>query len=179
MFSEVFEQILRREGVYSDRPADRGGKTKYGVTEAVARAHGYTGEMKDLSLGWAHRIYHAAYWDPLSGDAIAAVYPHVAYELFDTGVNMGVGIAGQFLQRALNALNHRGADWGDLTVDGLVGPMTVHALQAYHDRRGGPGEDVLLAALNALQGARYIGIAEHDETQEDNVYGWLAQRVAQ
>jgi hypothetical protein len=39
------------------------------------------------------------------------------------------------------------------------------------------GETTMLIALNALQGARYIGIAEADKTQETFLYGWLRNRV--
>jgi lysozyme family protein len=36
----LIEEVVAREGGYSDHPADEGGATRWGVTEAVARAHG-------------------------------------------------------------------------------------------------------------------------------------------
>lgn len=177
-FEQAFEQLVNIEGGYVDDPADRGGKTKYGITEAVARAHGYTGAMRDMPLEVAAAIYRARYWDSLQLDAVEDWCQPLAWELFDTGVNTGVGVAGTFLQRALNALNREQKDYPDVTVDGLVGPMTLQALRRFLAKRGPEGEDVLLAALNALQGARYIAIAEADRSQERFVYGWLAHRVA-
>ncbi|HEX5130241.1 MAG TPA: glycosyl hydrolase 108 family protein [Usitatibacter sp.] len=176
-FESAFDHVVGVEGGYSDRAADRGGKTKYGITERVARAHGYQGEMRDLPLGVARDIYKAQYWDTLRLDQVAeASYP-IALELFDTGVNMGIAWAGRFLQRALNALNHQARDYADMTVDGIVGPVTVAALRAYLARRNGEGEVVLLGALNGLQAERYISIAEADPVQEENVYGWLRTRT--
>jgi len=176
-FDIAYQHVLEVEAGYSNHASDRGGATRYGVTERVARAHGYTGPMEDLPLDKAREIYKASYWDILRLDEIAVLSYPVAAELFDTGVNMGQGRAGTFLQRALNALNRQGADFADMTVDGLVGPMTIASLKAYLAKRGKSGETILLRALNALQGERYIAIAEADPKQEDFVNGWLLNRV--
>ncbi len=45
---ELIEALIEREGGYSNHPSDRGGPTKYGITEAVARAHGFSGAMRNL-----------------------------------------------------------------------------------------------------------------------------------
>ena len=44
----LIDDLIDREGGYVDHPADRGGRTCFGITEAVARAHGYDGAMRDL-----------------------------------------------------------------------------------------------------------------------------------
>jgi choloylglycine hydrolase len=51
----------------------------------------------------------------------------IAVELFDTAVNMGVGISARFLQEALNLMNRNQQDWNDLVVDGLCGKNTLIA----------------------------------------------------
>ncbi|MDZ7893623.1 MAG: putative peptidoglycan-binding domain-containing protein [Sphingobium sp.] len=63
-------------------------------------------------------------------------------------------------------------------MDGDYGSRSDAALMAYlqHSRRG--RVDVLLAAMNALQGARYLDIAERNASQEAFAYGWLLNRVA-
>ena len=37
---ELIDALIEREGGYVNHPSDRGGATKYGITEAVARAPG-------------------------------------------------------------------------------------------------------------------------------------------
>ena len=54
--------LIDREGGYADHPADKGGPTCFGVTEAVARAHGYAGPMRNLPRAEAAAIYRRIYW---------------------------------------------------------------------------------------------------------------------
>jgi lysozyme family protein len=42
----LIDKVIMLEGDFSDHPADRGGPTRWGVSEAVARAHGYAGDMR-------------------------------------------------------------------------------------------------------------------------------------
>jgi len=166
--------LIDREGGYADNAADKGGPTCFGITEAVARAHGYAGPMRQLPREEAAAIYRRLYWLRPHLDEIAARAPRIAAELFDTGVNMGPAVAITFLQRALTALNRGGKDYPDLTPDGRVGPATLAALDAFLKIRGSSpqvgmgggdqqrngGETVLLRALEALQGERYLRLAE-------------------
>ena len=39
----LIDALIDREGGFVDNPADKGGPTCFGITEAVARAHGYAG----------------------------------------------------------------------------------------------------------------------------------------
>ena len=64
------DQLIAREGDYSDHRADRGGPTRWGITEAVARANGYAGEMRLLPRAAAERIYRALYWEAPRFDAL-------------------------------------------------------------------------------------------------------------
>lgn len=177
-FERAFVRTIGVEGGYSNDPVDRGGRTKYGITEWIARANGYQGAMVNLTLAEARRIAKLQYWDVLRLDDVAEVDETIAAELFDTGYNMGTGRAGEFLQRSLNALNREARDYPDLRPDGVVGPLTLAAYRAFVELRGALGRKTLLAALNALQGARYIEIAENDHSQERFTFGWLSQRVA-
>jgi lysozyme family protein len=102
----------------------------------------------------------------------------VAAELFDTGVNMGPAVAATFLQRALTALNRNAKDYPDLVPDGKIGSSTLGALDAFLALRGqASGETVLMRALEALQGERYLRLAERRPANEAFLYGWLANRV--
>jgi len=176
--NELIDELIEREGGYANHPADKGGPTRFGITEAVARAHGYAGPMAALPREEAAAIYRRLYWLRPRFDEIAERCPRVASELFDTGVNMGPAVAATFLQRALTALNRGGTDYPDLTPDGRVGPMTMAALDAFIAERGKEsGEAVLLRALEALQGERYLRLAEKRPANEAFLYGWLANRI--
>ena len=175
---KLIDALIEREGGYVNHPADKGGPTCFGITEAVARAHGYAGAMARLPREDAAAIYRRLYWLRPHYDEVATRAPRVAAELFDTGVNMGPGVASTFLQRALTALNRCGKDYADLTPDGRIGPRTLAALDAFLEVRGRrSGETVLLRALEALQGERYLRLAERRPANEAFLYGWLANRI--
>ena len=174
----VIDELIDREGGFVDDPNDLGGATMYGITEKVARLHHYDGPMQYMPRTLAVAIYKDQYWSAPNFDRVAQLSPKVAHELLDTGVNMGVARAGLFLQRSLNALNNQAKHYADVVVDGLIGNGTLGALKDYLDHRQHRGESVLLKALNCLQGARYIEIAEARERNEAFVFGWLDHRVS-
>jgi len=176
----LIDALIDREGGYVDHPADKGGPTCFGITEAVARAHGYAGPMRQLPRSEAEAIYRRLYWLRPRFDDVATRSPRLAAELFDTGANMGPAVAATFLQRALTALNRNGTDYPDLVPDGRIGAVTLSALDAFFATRGKPtGETVLMRALEALQGERYLRLAERRPANEAFLYGWLANRVGE
>ena len=174
---DLIDEVIAREGGYSDHPADKGGPTRWGITEAVARAHGYAGEMRAFPRAEAEAIYRRIYWLRPGLDRVAERAPALAAELFDTGVNMGPAVAATFLQRTLNALNRGATDYPDMRVDGMIGPVTLAALDAFLRTRGDSGETVLVKAADALQGERYVRLAEQRPANEAFLYGWLAHRI--
>ncbi|MFX4223519.1 MAG: glycoside hydrolase family 108 protein [Thalassobaculum sp.] len=175
--ARIADAIIKREGGYVDHPSDRGGPTKYGVTEAVARANGYRGAMEDLPRDFAHGLFVDRYFRKPGFDRVAKVSEKIAAELTDTAVNCGPGLPPIWLQEWLNGFNRQGKDYPDLTVDGAIGPITIDALQAFLSKRGSQGETVMLAALNCSQGARYLDLTQRREKNEDFLYGWLRDRV--
>lgn len=96
---DLIEELIEREGGYVHHPADSGGPTRLGITEAVARAHGYQGAITDLPREEAAAIYRRLYWLRPRFDQVAERAPRIAGELFDTGANMGPAVAATFLQR--------------------------------------------------------------------------------
>lgn len=174
MKEHIINEIIDVEGGYVNDPNDSGGETNFGITVQVARANGYTGDMRDMPREVAFDIYAAKYWDAVRADELVELSEMVADEVVDTAVNMGAGRAIKFLQRALNVLNTQGKLYPDLTVDGAIGPATINALRGYLSTRN---ELVLSRALNCLQGAFYIELAERREKDESFVYGWLRNRV--
>jgi lysozyme family protein len=174
---QLIEDVIEREGGYVNHVADRGGPTRWGITQAVARAQGYQGDMRHLPQETAISIYKRLYWVSPGFSKVALKAPKLAAELFDTGINMGTGTATGFLQRALNALNRNAKDYRDIQVDRQLGPATLAALHDFLRVRGSGGETVLLKAVEALQGAHYLRLAESRPSQEAFLYGWLANRI--
>ncbi len=175
----LVDALIDREGGYVDHPADKGGPTCFGITEAVARAQGYRGAMRQLPREEATAIYQRLYWLRPRFDEVAKRSPPLAAELFDTGVNMGPAVAATFLQRALTALNRNAGDYPDLVPDGRIGDVTLRALDSFMKIRARGGETVLLRALEALQGERYLRLAERRPANEAFLYGWLANRIGE
>tara|TARA_B100000686_G_scaffold353795_1_gene460851 strand:- start:2091 stop:2645 length:555 start_codon:yes stop_codon:yes gene_type:complete len=171
------DHLIGIEGGYVNDSRDSGGETNYGITIGTARAFGYDGPMKNMSRNEAYNIYSLLYWDPLRLDQIERLSELVAYELFDTGVNMGLHRSATFLQTSLNALNKSQSLYDDLVVDGRIGAKSISALKAYLDKRGKSGELVLVRMLNCLQGAFYIELAERRPKDKAFVYGWFLNRI--
>lgn len=115
-FDDAVKRVLVHEGSFSDHPDDRGGKTMYGITEAVAREVGYRGNMQELPLDLAKRIYRERYWNAVRADDLPA---DIRYIVFDAAINSGVQQASLWLQRCCNA-----------GLDGIIGPKTIAAAQA-------------------------------------------------
>ncbi len=174
---KIIDGVIAVEGGYVHNPNDPGGPTKYGITEAVARANGYHGEMRDLPRSTAFAIYHTRYVIGPNFDDVARLDEHVAEELIDTGVNAGQDRAAKWFQEALNGLNSRGADYPDVAVDGDVGPGTLRAFAAFKRRRGGAATTIMLRALDALQGAHYMRLARDNSKFETFLNGWLLNRI--
>jgi lysozyme family protein len=177
VFRRAIESVIGREGRYSADPADRGGATAWGITEAVARTEGWTGAMAELPREVAVGIYRRRYWSAPGLDRIAALDTALAERLLDIGVNMGPPTGIRFLQRALNVLNRQGADFADIAVDGAFGPASEAAVASLLRARGDDGSRVLRVMIAAQQAVHYIEIAERDPTQEAFELGWHLNRA--
>lgn len=115
-FDAAFTRLLVREGEYSANPADPGGKTRYGVTEKVARAKGYVGDMRDLPIDFAKQVYYDDYWRACRCGELPLA---IRFDVFDAAVNSGPARAIRWLQRAVHVRE-----------DGVIGPQTLAATQA-------------------------------------------------
>jgi lysozyme family protein len=170
-------EVIEREGGYVNHPDDRGGPTRWGVTQATAAKYNYHGDMEHYPVELAFKVYEADYWDRLKLDTISDLHPALATQLFDFGVNSGTARAAKHLQRLLNALNHKGQHYPDIAVDGGIGPVSLDALFSFYDRRGQQGLEVLAESLKALRIAFCVGITENNESQEAFAFGWLHRIV--
>lgn len=172
--SKLINELIEREGGYVNHPSDRGGPTNYGITLAVARRNGYSGDMRDMPRSFAVSLYERKYWNSVGLDSLPA--GDLQITLFDFCVHSGPSRPGKALQRSLNVLNRRERDYDDLVVDGKVGPATVGALNALVRKRGPVAVRVVDSMVNGIRQAFLIGLAERAESQEAFSYGW-AHRV--
>ena len=120
--SKIIDEIIRREGGFSNNPADQGGPTKYGSTAKTVGAYRNIGrdatanEVKYLAEQEARDIYQNEY-------IIKPGFGAVSYEplrdlLIDSGVNSGTSRAAKWLQIAL----------GMSAIDGVIGQKTIAAI---------------------------------------------------
>jgi lysozyme family protein len=182
----VVQGILAEEQGYVNNPDDRGGPTKYGITQDEANRHkaeltrqfGWDGDMKNLTVAMASYVYMQTYIQAPGFDKVFAESKAVGYAVIDYGVNSGEMIAGKTLQNWLNGLNYNDL-YPDLVVDGNVGAVTISALKTYLQYRGAKGERVLFEGINASRGANFLAITQNDKSQREFLFGWVLNRVMQ
>lgn len=120
-FDDAFDLLMGHEGGYANDSRDPGGETMFGVTARVARADGYTGDMRSLPRDRAKAIYRRKYWDAVRADELP---PAIRFTLFDAAVNSGPSQAIQWMQRALSV--------GE---DGIIGTATIYAISCTSELR--------------------------------------------
>lgn len=169
--NSLIDKVIAIAGGYSDHPMDRGGPTRWDVTETVARAHRYRGDVRHFRQNEAAAIYRCKYWHRPGFDRVGQYARYLAGELFDTGINKGSGIATGSLQPARNALNRNGGHYSDIAADRQIGDQTRAALETFRHRRGSRGEAVPLKAVEAVQDERYIKLAARRPANEAFQYG--------
>jgi lysozyme family protein len=155
---KMIEDVIRREGGYVNHPADRGGPTKYGITQATLDAWlGRPGNVRAVTMEDARVIYRTSYYlDPSIDKLPASIQPFV----FDAAVNHGPLQAIKFVQSVCRA---DGFDPGP--IDGIVGPRTIAAAKKF--------ERHFLDCLIARRDNFYRNLAVRDPSQEVFLAGWL------
>lgn len=155
VFDLLFDYILIVEGGYSNDKYDKGGKTKYGIIESIARKHNL--DVKTLTKEDAKEIYYQDYY--LKNKIDRMKNKKIALSVFDWCVNSGSwGI--KKAQQTLNELGY------NLTVDGIVGIKTLHGLNSvdYID---------FLKLYHQKQREFYNKIVKNNPTQKVFLKGWL------
>ena len=168
VFEEALKRTLEYEGKFSNDPDDKGGPTNFGIThKTYARAvrMGIIKEVpegvKGLTLRQARKIYRMLFWGPLRLDEVDD--PKVSAEIFDTAVHAGTTKSARIVQRVLQALGE------DLVRDGIIGPVTLEAINKWSKKNS----EGFFKLLNSLQGAYYVEIVENDSSQMKWLLGWM------
>jgi len=154
---DIITDILKREGGYTDHPADRGGPTKFGITLSTLSTHRARScnvdELKALTEGEARAIYEERY---IIAPKLNRIIDGTLRGLVvDAAVNHGAGRAVKMLQAAV------GADQ-----DGIIGPKTIGAILAL-------GSKAVYLRFCAERIRFYGQIISNDHSQAVFAQGWL------
>ncbi len=154
---DIVQDVLRREGEFVQHPADHGGPTKYGITQATLadwRGRAVTAaDVAALSVDEATRILEQRYvrdpkFDQVHDARLQAL-------LVDYGVHSGPARVIRALQRVVG-----------VKVDGVLGPQTLAAI----DRMGA---DAVTRQLLQARGRALASLIAADPTQRAFAAGWL------
>ena len=152
-FRECMDLVFEAEGIGSDDPLDRGGLTRFGISQ---RAHSEV-DLAALDKDGAEAIYALSYYSPLK--IAQFVFAPTAMSLFLFGVNTGVREAGKRLQFALNGIGK------PLAADGIIGPATVSAANSVRPI-------LLFDRFQEEQREFYRSLVEKDPSQRKWLKGW-------
>lgn len=153
----IIERIIHREGGFVDHSADRGGPTKYGITQRALGEHlerqATKDEIRALRKDTARHIYRKLYvvkpgFEKIADEALRA-------QVIDAGVLHGPGWATRRLQEIVG-----------VKVDGIIGPITLKAIDS-------DGKlDQLAGRFLARRLHKIARIVAHDPTQLVFLVGW-------
>lgn len=158
MIDDLITEIMKAEGwdKYTDRPNDRGGPTKWGITlKAWTEWRGYEqctpGDIQRVTESEAREFYEKLY---IMGPRFDELPDRIMPLVVDCGVNHGVRRAAKWLQKAVGAL-----------ADGVVGPKTIQSVLdcnpiAIHLR------------VSASRIKLYGRLVTKDPTQAEFAWGW-------
>ncbi len=148
-FEDAINITLKFEGGLSDIVQDKGGLTKYGISQ-----HSYPGvNIRELTLEKAKEIYKRDFWTPCHCDEL--LWP-INLCLFDWAVNSGPEVAVRFLQRILK-----------VKIDGKLGPKTLASVTLFHDPIE-VSKKILEERFN-----NYLDLVKNNPSNSIFLKGWL------
>lgn len=162
---KILDDIIQREGGYTNHPNDRGGPTNMGITQKTLS--GWYGrpatisEVRNLTREAAEEIYIKTF---LTNNRIDSLPEEIHDIMFDMSVNHGPKNAIILLQKALCGMGFITA------LDGLIGPKTREMVKKAIEQRG---EAELQNRINSERVAYFHLIVRRNPSQKDFLQGWL------
>ncbi len=149
-FNTAVQKTLTHEGGYVNNPADRGGPTKYGITQADMPGV----DVENITTEMAIQYYTEHYWKPLYSQINDQL---LAEKLFDMGVLMGVKVAVRLLQITIS---------NDITIvsDGVFGEQTLIDMNQEMD---------LLPRYRTVLIQHFINIVNNNPNDSEFLQGWI------
>lgn len=140
--------VYHVEGIESDDPDDKGGLTRFGI----AQNFNPDVDVSRLTRDQAKLRYLTKYFYP----AHCEDFPrYLAIAVFDAAANHGPVTAIKMMQQALR-----------VTADGLVGPVTIAAVESRLDSK-------LIIDFLSYRAQRYHEIAAKEPSQTKYIRGWM------
>lgn len=179
-FLNAFNYMLENEGGFANEKYDKGGATKYGVSQSLMREmykHGSIWldlhrdgiidekDVEKLTLEDVKTVYYVEFWKK-GIDRIATIHENIGIKLFDIAVNIGVLQASKMFQKSLNKCAKKEI----LKVDGAIGVKTLGLLAYYISQK--MGNEIVGTLINYLI-EYYKAIINKDPTQNKFWGGWL------
>ncbi len=161
IYEVIKKTIEEHEGGYVNDPADPGGETQFGISKRTYPDV----DIADLTMDQAIDIYWRDWWNRKMRWLLKIDDSDLAAKLFDIGINVGASRAAKFLQLSCRHLGAR------LVIDGVVGPRTLAAVNAYD-----PEE---LEKEFSVQAALYYSrLAMYRRSMAKFLKGWLRRAFA-
>lgn len=171
-FNDALDRTMMFEGGYVDDPVDRGGKTKYGISENIWKEyHGNKPPypIQNITKYDATTIYRNWYWLRPKLNLIDETMPELAIHMFDACVNHGQGNAIKFLQEACNFFGSK------LVVDGIMGPKTLTAARNFESKQD--YRNALIATYLFMRAKKYESILKNNPSQQKFAKGWMKRLI--
>lgn len=161
----MIDDVLSKEGDFVNHPADKGGPTKFGITQRTLSKYlekvVTVEDVKALDVKTAKDIYELRYYRMPKIDKLPDT---IQQFVFDCAVNHGPRRAIKFVQEVCND-----AGYGPLVVDGLMGPKTKAQANACSEELG----IWMLVALVEERQIFYTNIVANNPSQSVFLEGWL------
>lgn len=161
----IIAGIIHREGGFSNHRADKGGPTKYGITQRTLSIYWKRpvsiDEVRYLTEEKAAEIYKRFYYLDPHIDRLPQGFQS---QVMDMAVHHGAPDGIRYFQQFLNTFG------SGLKADGIIGPKTAKACAVVIKQLGN------IEANNRLAEFRksvYLEIVENDPTQIGFRNGWL------
>jgi lysozyme family protein len=158
----MIDDIIEREGsVFTDDPVDRGGATKYGITQKswliyraqLRIAQDVPEHVRDIDEPHARHFYAVMFYRPLEWIDDLELRELV----LDSAVNCGASRAAKWLQRAASCT----------AIDGVFGPETRRRVNVDMNA------DILRRLVIDQREDHYLDLVVKDPTQLRFIKGWM------
>lgn len=181
-FNTSYKHTSENEGGYANNPADNGGETymgiarkfwptwkgwklidlikqQYGTSAAIINKHAGSSQIIQSLVA---EFYKTNFWYPNNLHLIND--QQLANNVYDFGVNAGIGTAAKRIQRAANSV------CGNLVVDGKVGNATVLAINKLDGK-------AVYDAFNIERKAYYDNIIANNPSQAQFRKSWYSRII--